>query len=52
MTDDGTFKVRFVGHDEYAIQVRKECKGTYRRYTEESGNRIVFVKQGDVCGRE
>lgn len=47
--DDGVFTVRVGGHSEKLIQLPFTCAGAYRRYTEENGNRIVFVKQGDLC---
>ena len=41
---DGVFKVRKGNFDEKLIQVRKDIKGTYRRFTEDDGKRIVFVR--------
>jgi hypothetical protein len=41
---DGVYKVRFGNHHERVIQVRADMNGEYRRFTEEDGKRIVFIK--------
>lgn len=43
-TSDGVYKVRLGNHSEKMIQVRSDMAGEYRRFTEEDGKRIVFVK--------
>ena len=41
---DGVYKVRVGNKQEKIIQVRADMAGEYRRFTEDNGNRIVFVK--------
>jgi hypothetical protein len=41
---DGVFKVRTGNHSEKLLQVRASMSGEYRRFTEDNGNKIIFVK--------
>ncbi|MDD3962486.1 MAG: hypothetical protein PHT77_11570 [Bacteroidales bacterium] len=41
---DGVFKVRKGNHDEKVVQVRSDLKGVFRRFTEDDGTKVVFVK--------
>ena len=42
--NDGDFKVRTGNNNEKLLQVRASMSGEYRRFTEDDGARIVFVK--------
>lgn len=42
--NDGVYKVRSLNNNEKVLQVRSNMRGEYRRFTEDEGKRIVFVK--------
>lgn len=42
--NDGVYKVRSLNNNEKVLQVRSNMGGEYRRFTEDEGKRIVFVK--------
>lgn len=42
--NDGVYKVRSLNNNEKVLQVRSNMSGEYRRFTEDEGKRIVFVK--------
>jgi hypothetical protein len=41
---DGVYKVRTQTNGAKMLQVRKDLSGEYRRFTEDDGKKIVFVK--------
>ena len=41
---DGVYKVRTQTNGAKMLQIRKDLSGEYRRFTEDGGKRIVFVK--------
>lgn len=41
---DGVYKVRNGNHNEKLIRMRADISGEYRRFTEDNGNRVVFVR--------
>lgn len=41
---DGVYKVRKGTNDVRLLQIRSDMRGEYRRFTEDGGKRIVFVK--------
>lgn len=41
---DGVYKVRTGNKHEKIIQIRADMAGEYRRFTEDNGNKITFIK--------